>query len=1131
MPYLRSALVFMLCGLMSAMAVPAWAGRGVALVIGNARYQHTKVLANPINDMTDIASTLQDLGFEVIQDKDQDKEGMERLLRKFAAALVDADKAIFFYSGHGLQVNGDNYLVPIDASGEDEALLETEMVRLDSVQRIMEFDPQRTNIMFFDACRRNPFPRGLAGKIGKRALNTGRGLAPIRLSDGGTLISFATAPDNEADDGSGRNSPFTGALVKQMRSSTDTVGNMLIDVRNDVRKETGGRQVPWETGSLNTRFYFRPQIDRQAALEPSAQPTRQPFTMIGPEPGGAAPAIVAAPPSDLPPAGGAPAVDTAGAAPTDAKTRRAMLGGLRLENTAASAECAAEPGGCGFEIKITNSAPTPVKGPFVIDDVVTAFGARFDDIALRQGGAPGRPTLWSCTASAPFTCTHPGPIGAGASLSLPLTIVPRVKEITATLDNCATLTAPAAKDGAHVKASAGKLDIEAKTTAACSVKSGCGQELVITNTSADPFEGEATAILLFTTHNGAIGTGLHNNATLAEPPAAPWICRKVGLPWRCVNRGMKLAPGATTTLQLKMKPDASAISARFFASSTGLESFDKDGGKTSDFIDTSALLSDAAAPTPVTDNTTSDNNAGAGPSVDKAQACASITFKPTQPQVSALPRLTVAKRALSEFCPLQGPCPFEITVANIGRATFKEPVTLDEAIKGAAGGASTVEGKSEAVIIAKTSGWTCAGASGRASCSHPEVLSLEPGQSISLTEDVLPRGWTKGNVMETCVTLRAGMGGLANASGQQACATVELDPFNLKVRQSGSDKCAPGETCHFTFTVFNDGPIPHNAPVTFSDSMGAGTPVLRILSIVPPLPCATQPVQIPFVCTTPTRFRLENGDSHVYEITARMPTDGPIVDSFRNCTAVRRPWDPAVAAAEAESSPTLAVLNMPLPEAPGETGCHEFKTGPAAPTCGGGMVLDVTNQCACPAGMAPSGSKCVPASVCPAGWNGAYPHCCRNGTVWSENRCVHATSCAAGLAWNGNRCAPAAVCPAGWNGAYPQCCPSSQFQNGKCRSAAAKSGSAVCGSDRPSGVYPNCCLAGASYQNGICRFTNSGPSKIAQSVLPPADVPTSIGDRTNFRSVQFCTTDLSKSSNKCQAGGSHSSGHTGGCNV
>jgi formylglycine-generating enzyme required for sulfatase activity len=246
-----------LVGLLLALALlplPAVAEKRVALVIGNSGYKHASELANPRNDAEDMAAALRVLGIEVIKGLDLDKPTMDREIRKFSTALTGADVGIFFYAGHGLQVNGNNYLVPIDAELSTAAALEFEMVRLDLVQRVMEGEA-KTNVLFLDACRNNPLSRNLARALGTRSTSIGRGLAAAE-SGVGTLISYSTQPGNVALDGQGRNSPYAGPLIKRIGTPGEDVLSVLTDVRNEVLAATGDQQVPWENHALRARFYF-----------------------------------------------------------------------------------------------------------------------------------------------------------------------------------------------------------------------------------------------------------------------------------------------------------------------------------------------------------------------------------------------------------------------------------------------------------------------------------------------------------------------------------------------------------------------------------------------------------------------------------------------------------------------------------------------------------------------------------------------------------------------------------------------------------------------------------------------------------------------------------------------------------
>ena len=248
---LRLGVVALVFGMTS---LSAAAGTRVALVIGNSAYQNTNPLRNPSHDAADMAAVLKGLGFQTIVGLDLDKAAMDRKIRDFAQALNGSKVGLFFYAGHGLQVSGQNYLVPIDAKLETASALEFEAVPLQLVQRVMERSTE-TNVLFLDACRDNPLARNLARAMGTRSSAISRGLAPIE-SGVGTLISFSTQPGNVALDGAGRNSPFAEALVGELTASKDDLSTVLIHVRNQVMASTGNRQVPWEHSALRARLYF-----------------------------------------------------------------------------------------------------------------------------------------------------------------------------------------------------------------------------------------------------------------------------------------------------------------------------------------------------------------------------------------------------------------------------------------------------------------------------------------------------------------------------------------------------------------------------------------------------------------------------------------------------------------------------------------------------------------------------------------------------------------------------------------------------------------------------------------------------------------------------------------------------------
>ncbi len=253
-------------------------GKRVALVIGNAAYKHAAELRNPRNDAQDVADALGKLGFTVISGYDLDHSGLRRSIGSFAVALENASVAVLYYAGHGIQVAGANYMVPVDSKLENEYSPEFELIRIDVVQRLME-NKRRTNILFLDACRDNPLARNLARAMGTRSTTVGRGLSPTE-SGIGTLISYSTQPGAVAQDGTGRNSPYAEALVRQLKRDGIALTDMLLDVRRDVMKVTHDRQIPWEHSALRDRFYFAPA--RPIPVAPAAPPAPKPEITLDP---------------------------------------------------------------------------------------------------------------------------------------------------------------------------------------------------------------------------------------------------------------------------------------------------------------------------------------------------------------------------------------------------------------------------------------------------------------------------------------------------------------------------------------------------------------------------------------------------------------------------------------------------------------------------------------------------------------------------------------------------------------------------------------------------------------------------------------------------------------------------------
>ena len=252
--FLAAVLVALLC-----MIRPALAEQRFALVIGNSGYRAQR-LSNPQNDATLMARTLQDLGFKVTKLIDADQRTMQRAMLRFSRQLRNSDAVgLFYYAGHGVQVDGVNYLIPIGAMIEDESEIPVEGLSLNQMFRTMERAANRINIAILDACRNNPYASTVRGGT--------PGLAPV-LAPSGSFIAYATAPGKVAYDGKGKNSPYTKALVEALRNPGIAIEEVFRRTRRKVLALTKGKQTPWESSSLTGVFYFK---QKPANLEENAR--------------------------------------------------------------------------------------------------------------------------------------------------------------------------------------------------------------------------------------------------------------------------------------------------------------------------------------------------------------------------------------------------------------------------------------------------------------------------------------------------------------------------------------------------------------------------------------------------------------------------------------------------------------------------------------------------------------------------------------------------------------------------------------------------------------------------------------------------------------------------------------------
>jgi hypothetical protein len=223
--------------------------RRLALVIGNSNYTFSP-LKNPVHDATDMAESLKKLGFNVVLKTDASKRDMGRAVEDFGKRLMGGDVGLFYYAGHGMQVSGVNYLIPVNASINEETDVEYEAIDAGRILATMYNAKSRINIVILDACRDNPYVRSFRSAT--------RGLAIISKAPAGTIISYSTSPGDVALDGKVRNSPYTFSLLQYMKEPGLKIEEVFKNVRQKLSRETGGRQIPWEMSSLQEDFYFVP---------------------------------------------------------------------------------------------------------------------------------------------------------------------------------------------------------------------------------------------------------------------------------------------------------------------------------------------------------------------------------------------------------------------------------------------------------------------------------------------------------------------------------------------------------------------------------------------------------------------------------------------------------------------------------------------------------------------------------------------------------------------------------------------------------------------------------------------------------------------------------------------------------
>ena len=261
---MKRCLLVAVLVLISLMGLYASDGGRYALVVGNGAYEKTTKLANPVNDASDVADMLSDLGFKVRLETNTTLSRMEGAVREFSKEAKDAKASttLFFYAGHGVQYEGINYLLPVDADIQKDFELKTKALSMDLISDFLEDTKSGFNLVMLDACRDNPFASGRGGS---------RGLGVMGGGTAESMVVFATAPGSVAQDGDGKNSPFTTALKQHLATPDLEVRQLVAAVSRSVQEMTGSKQIPWVNTSFTGQFFFLTAQQQLAKAESDAK--------------------------------------------------------------------------------------------------------------------------------------------------------------------------------------------------------------------------------------------------------------------------------------------------------------------------------------------------------------------------------------------------------------------------------------------------------------------------------------------------------------------------------------------------------------------------------------------------------------------------------------------------------------------------------------------------------------------------------------------------------------------------------------------------------------------------------------------------------------------------------------------
>lgn len=747
--------------------------------------------------------------------------------------------------------------------------------------------------------------------------------------------------------------------------------------------------------------------------------------------------------------------------------------GLVLVKRRSVDKCSDLGGGCAFTVSITNSSAAEFNGPIEFTDILkTADGQSLPNATLEAQPlltlAEGSVAAISCSKTGEIvTCGTGGAnaiIPAGKTIVAQLTMKPGAAGGATAVRNCAVLKSGGGDSCSNITLINGPLVRLTKFGGGDTCVPKCTFAVVVQNVGNTDAKGSFKFKDVFTPASSLAGfNSVPDNADCAFSQGSLF----------CVPKLTVLKPGELTTVTVTVFGSAKAPEYKNCV----------------EFVP----QPQAPASSLVLDN----SNDG---------RC--VTVRDTSPQT---PNLVITKRppntngGADGHCDLKSACRFTIDIRNNGLAPFTAPLRITDTVSlGVPQFISIGPGSPQSLP------WTCSKVQNAAglpiaqssiTCELPALPNgLAPGTTATLEVAVTAGATWKGSDRLTNCAEIVSDGELGANAIKKDCASVVLDPFNVKVAKTGDQACPPGSNCTFKITLFNPGPIPHNAPVTIVDGLVPQVSA-QIVAITPPLPCAAQPTTIPFSCTSPGPVRLDLDAAagsefgpREYTMVIKMPNDGS-AEAYRNCISVR--------AGNGETS---------------EEACHTVSTKPVAPveapaTCAGGMVL-TEGACACPPNMRWNGRECIgtggingtPAPVdtvtSPASPPATPPVAatCAGGMVLTEGACA----CPQFMRWNGSKC----VGTGGINTtplpndpsddvAIPrprptktptiECPRNADLRNGSCvcrdgfeqvrrvcrpireQAPPPKQERKQCPADRPVGEFPRCCPQNAQFRGGQCR--------------------------------------------------------------